>query len=156
MLYTKIILLIIFCTVVRRFMGMLVWTRLIRTLWRILALFWLVYILVRCLLWLLAFRYYFGVLERMSFSVVLQFSVMLQGFCSLVPVYLWYEYLLLIEGWGEILCIWFCGMSLLVDNHYNKYSQLESQTIGKPGEALVGQPAGCRRAGPEKGRLCCS
>jgi hypothetical protein len=47
-------------------------------------------------------------------------------------------------------------MSLLVDNHYNKYSQLESQTIGKPGEALVGQPAGCRLAGPEKGRLCCS
>jgi hypothetical protein len=49
-----------------------------------------------------------------------------------------------------------CGMSVFVDNHYNKYSQLESQTIGKPGEALVGQPAGCRLAGPEKGRLCCS
>jgi hypothetical protein len=39
-------------------------------------------------------------------------------------------------------------MSVLVDNHYNKYSQLESQTIGKPGEALVGRPAGCGIAGP--------
>jgi hypothetical protein len=48
------------------------------------------------------------------------------------------------------------GVWDVVDNHYNKYSQLESQTVGMPGEALVGQPAGCRLAGPEKGRLCCS
>jgi hypothetical protein len=49
-----------------------------------------------------------------------------------------------------------CGMSLFVDNHYNRYSLLESQVIGKPGEALVGQLAGCRIAGPEKGWLHCS
>jgi hypothetical protein len=47
-------------------------------------------------------------------------------------------------------------MSLFVDNHYNRCSLLESLAIGKPGKALVGQLAGCRIAGPEKGRLCCS
>jgi hypothetical protein len=47
-------------------------------------------------------------------------------------------------------------MSIFLDNHYNGYSLLESQAIGKPGEALVGQLAGCGIAGPEKGRLYCS
>jgi hypothetical protein len=43
-------------TVVRRFISVLVWTILFRTLWRTVSLFWLVYVLVCCLLWLLAFR----------------------------------------------------------------------------------------------------
>jgi hypothetical protein len=47
-----------------------------------------------------------------------------------------------------------CGMSVFVDNHYSRCLLLESQTIGKPCEALIGQLAGCRLAGPEKGRLC--
>jgi hypothetical protein len=40
------------------------------------------------LMWLLAFRYYFWLLGRMSISVGLQFSVVLQGFYSRVSVYL--------------------------------------------------------------------
>jgi hypothetical protein len=65
----------------------LFWTRLFRTFWRTLTLFWLVYVFV-CLLWLMAFWYYFSLLGCMSFSFVLQISVVLQGFRPLVPVYL--------------------------------------------------------------------
>jgi hypothetical protein len=57
-----------------------------------------------CLLRLLVFQYCFWLFRRMSFSVVLRFSVVLQGFLSLVPVYLYYEYLLLV-GVKKILCV---------------------------------------------------
>jgi hypothetical protein len=62
-------------------------------------------------------------------------------------------------------------MSVFVDNHYNKYSQLESQTIREAGRSsrsvswfaaefagpekgvcvAISWLAGCRVAGPEKG-----
>jgi hypothetical protein len=43
------------------------------------------------------FQYYFRLLGRMSFSVILQFSGVKQGFRSLVSVYLYNEYLLSVE-----------------------------------------------------------
>jgi hypothetical protein len=51
-----------------------------------------------------------------------------------------------------------CGMSVFVDNHYNKYSQLKSQTIREagracwmPGEALLVSAGRLRNCWPLKG-----
>jgi hypothetical protein len=45
-----------------------------------------------------------------------------------------------------------CGMSVFVDNHYNKYSQLESQTIRKAGRSSHSVSwLAAEIAGPEKG-----
>jgi hypothetical protein len=79
-------------TAVRRFMSVLICSacldKIVSNLVKDSCIFWLVHVLLCCLLWSLAFRYYFWLLRHMSFWVILQYSLVLHDFRFLVAAYL--------------------------------------------------------------------